>query len=94
MLGLFFTLLLWHLPKDVARLRRRGGISCRDTTQESCSVCFRVLGAEADHHSFFFVCWLVSVNLTLTRVAEEEGRAVEKLPPSPWLVGISEGTFS
>lgn len=29
-----------------------------------------------------------------TKVTEEEGRAVEKLPPSHWLVGISEGTFS
>lgn len=39
------------------------------------------------------VCWLVSVNLTQTKVSLEERILIKELPPSYWPVGMSLGHF-
>lgn len=40
-----------------------------------------------------FVCCLILVNMTQTRITWEEKTLIEELPPSDWLVGKSEGSF-
>lgn len=40
-----------------------------------------------------FVCCLILVNMTQTRITWEEKTLTEELPPSDWPAGKSEGSF-